>query len=89
MEPVAEPLQQSYREIFKDIAKNLEAGTTRGFAFVTMMLKSMLLGAKKLETQFLTAMHDDIRSDEALSYLMALHPFKQELGLAIEKLRKW
>lgn len=87
-EPVPKE-DDSYQTVFDKMKTCEETGITRQYAFVLMMLKSMLRGSEKLEKTMLSAMRDDLRSDEALSYLMSLHPFKQELNGAIENLRKW
>lgn len=81
--------EDNFQVVFDKMKNSEEAGITRGYAFILMMLKSMLKGSEKLESVMLNAMRDDLRSDEALSYLMSLHPFKQELKGAIENLRRW
>lgn len=78
-----------YKKMFEELRAGREEGVTKNYAFLQMMLKSMHRGSEKLEQDMLNAMRQDIRSDEALSYLMSLHPFKQELRCAIGDLKRW
>ncbi len=75
--------------IVEKIKQQMEDRTTDIYSFIRTMLKSMLHGARKMQSEILDALSGDLRLDESSAYLLSIYPFIHEVQNAFEKLREW
>src|SRR3990167_6720942 len=61
-----------------------EKGITRPDSFLLMMLRSLRVGAKELETKIIEVIAQELKVDESSAYRVSLLPFFQELNTAFE-----
>jgi aldehyde dehydrogenase (NAD+) len=64
-------------------------GITTQDSFQLMMLRSLKLGAKELETKITESISHDFNMDESSAYRISLLPFFQELNTAFDSLKNW
>lgn len=80
---------ENVEAVIEAIRKQMEDGTILRFNFVRTMLKSMLHGARKMESHILDALTQDLKLDQSSAYLLSIYPFVNDAQAAFEKLRSW